>query len=149
MTRERALEISQWTYENEYNIYSFKQNAETINELLNGAYIACTNREGRLIGYFCQGKSARIPTEECYNYSDDKLDIGLGMHPALCGRGMGYEFLLCGIEYMTKTTTHVPLRLTVASFNLRAISLYKKVGFVVERAVTHKRSGISFLIMIR
>lgn len=48
------LEISQWTYENEYGIYSFEQNAETIEELLNGDYIACTDQNNKLVGYFCQ-----------------------------------------------------------------------------------------------
>lgn len=79
MTREWAVEISQWKYENEYSIYSFEQDAETIDELLNGDYFACTDRKGILTGYFCQGQSARIPTGDCYHYLDDKLDIGLGM----------------------------------------------------------------------
>lgn len=34
MTHKYALKISQWTYQNEYGIYSFEQNAETIEELL-------------------------------------------------------------------------------------------------------------------
>lgn len=149
MTREWAVEISQWKYENEYSIYSFEQDAETIDELLNGDYFACTDRKGILTGYFCQGQSARIPTGDCYHYSDDKLDIGLGMHPALCGKGLGPEFMRCGLEYMTRQTPCVPLRLTVAAFNTRAVSLYKRMGFTVERTVTHKISGASFFIMIR
>lgn len=55
MTYEYALQISQWTYENEYSIYSFEQNKETLDELLNGDYIACTDANNRLAGYFCQG----------------------------------------------------------------------------------------------
>lgn len=149
MTREYAAEISQWAYENEYSVYSFKQDATAIDELLNGDYIACTDQDGRVIGYFCKNESARIPTGDGYNYSNDKLDIGLGMLPALCGKGMGYEFLLCGIEYMTSQTPYVPLRLTVASFNERAISLYKRAGFTVERTVKHKISGAPFYIMSR
>lgn len=149
MTYEYALEISQWKYENEYSIYSFEQNKETIDELLNGDYTACTDPNDKLIGYFCQRESARIPTKDCYNYSNDRLDIGLGMHPALCGKGMGYDFFLCGIKYLTEGTSDIPLRLTAAYFNKRAISLYKKIGFIIERTVTHKISWEPFYIMIK
>lgn len=149
MTHKYALEISQWMYENEYSIYSFEQNKETIDELLNGDYIACTDANNKLVGYFCQGKSARIPTKDCFSYSNDRLDIGLDMHPALCGKGMGYDFILCGIKYLTQQKPGILLRLTVACFNKRAISLYKKVGFTIEKTVTHKKSGNSFYIMIK
>lgn len=148
MTHEYALNISQWTYENEYSIYSFEQNKETIDELLNGDYIACTDTSNNLVGYFCQGKSAQIPTKERYCYSNDRLDIGLGMHPTLCGKGNGYDFALCGIKYFTQQKSDAQLRLTVACFNKRAISLYKKIGFAVERTVTHKTSEQQFYIMI-
>ncbi len=149
MTHKYALEISQWTYENEYGIYNFEQNAETIEELLNGDYIACTDQNNKLVGYFCQGKSARIPTKDCFSYSKDKLDIGLGMHPELCSKGMGYDFLLCGIKHLTEQTPDISLRLTVACFNKRAISLYKKLGFSIERTVTHKISGEPYYIMTK
>ena len=149
MTEAYALEISKWVYENEYSVYSFEQNEETIAELLNGDYTACVDANNNLAGYFCQGKSACIPTKECYLYSGDRLDMGLGMHPALCGKGMGYDFIRCGIQHLTQQNPDVRLRLTVACFNKRAISLYEKVGFVVERTVTHKTLGQPFYIMVR
>lgn len=149
MTQEFALTISQWIYDGEYSIYSFEQSQETIDELLNGDYIACTDADSKLVGYFCQGKSARIPTEDCFSYSNDRLDIGLGMHPVLCGKGMGYDFVLCGIKYFTQQKPNILLRLTVACFNERAISLYQKIGFTIERMITHKISGKPFYIMVK
>lgn len=149
MTYEFALTISQWIYDGEYSIYSFEQRQEMIDELLNGDYIACTDANNKLAGYFCQGQSARIPTKDCFNYSNDRLDIGLGMHPVLCGKGMGYDFILCGIKYFTQQKPNMLLRLTVACFNERAVSLYKKFGFTIERTVTHKVSGMPFYIMVQ
>ena len=149
MTHEFALIISQWIYDNEYSIYSFEQSKETIDELLNGDYIACTDANNKLVGYFCQGKSARIPTKDCFRYSNDRLDIGLGMNPVLCGKGMGYDFVLCGIKYFTQQNPNILLRLTVACFNERAISLYRKIGFTIERILTHKISGKPFYIMVK
>lgn len=149
MTPEFAFTISQWIYDGEYSMYSFEQSQETIDELLNGDYIACTDANNKLVGYFCQGNSARIPTKDCFDYSNDRLDIGLGMHPALCGKGMGYDFVLCGIKYFTQQNPNILLRLTVACFNERAISLYKKIGFTIERIITHKISGKPFYIMVK
>ena len=148
MTYEFALIISQWKYDNEYSIYSFEQSQETIAELLNDDYIACTDENNNLVGYFCQGKSARIPTKH-FGYSNDRMDIGLGMCPVLCGKGIGYNFVLCGIKYFTQQKPGIPLRLTVACFNERAISLYKKIGFSVERIITHKISGKPFYVMVK
>ena len=71
------------------------------------------------------------------------------MHPELCGKGMGYDFLLCGIKHLTEQTPDISLRLTVACFNKRAISLYKKLGFSIERTVTHKISGEPYYIMTK
>ena len=67
MTFELAEKISQWTYENEYSIYSFDKSEGTLKELLSGDYFSCLDQEGRLIGYFCKGYSANIPTVECFN----------------------------------------------------------------------------------
>ncbi|MFQ8703435.1 MAG: GNAT family N-acetyltransferase [Eisenbergiella sp.] len=98
---------------------------------------------------FARGESARIPTKESFCYSDDRLDIGLGMHPALCGKGMGYDFVLSGIKYLSQQRPDIRFRLTVACFNERAVSLYKKLGFMIEKTVMHKTLGKPFYIMSR
>ena len=79
MTLEHAEVISNWKYPDEYAIYSFQNNSETINELMTEDYYACLDQEDRLIGYFCYGKAARIPTVEANVYDDNMLDIGLGL----------------------------------------------------------------------
>ena len=61
MTEEYAKQISHWTYEGEYSIYSFQPDEETLAELLDGSYFACTFGQ-ELVGYFCFGASATIPT---------------------------------------------------------------------------------------
>lgn len=60
MTEEYAKQISRWTYEGEYSIYSFQPDEETLAELLDGSYFACTFGQ-ELVGYFCFGASATIP----------------------------------------------------------------------------------------
>ena len=149
MTFELAEKISQWTYENEYSIYSFDKSEGTLKELLSGDYFSCLDQEGRLIGYFCKGYSANIPTVEDYDYNDGILDIGLGLRPDLCGKGMGYDFMFCGMKLIKKMYGDIPMRLTVACFNLRAISLYQKFGFSIKTIVTHQKSLDNFFIMMQ
>ena len=90
MTEEYAKQISHWTYEGEYSIYSFQPDEETLAELLDGSYFACTFGQ-ELVGYFCFGASATIPTVpgSVSLPQGDFLDFGLGMRPDLCGQGRG------------------------------------------------------------
>lgn len=64
MTRVFAAQISGWTYENEYAVYSFSQEPATVLELMNGDYYAYLDAEGALAGFFCFGGSAKIPAAE-------------------------------------------------------------------------------------
>lgn len=88
MTEEYAKQISHWTYEGEYSIYSFQPDEETLAEPLDGSYFACTLGQ-ELVGYFCFGASATIPTVpgSVSLPQGDFLDFGLGMRPDLCGQG--------------------------------------------------------------
>ena len=148
MTKEFALDISNWTYETPYSRYSFQSNSETIYELLNGDYYAFVNAQNELLGYFCFGKSAQIPIDKSDAYTEDALDIGLGMKPPLCGKGLGSSFLNAGIDFAQNKFQPNKYRLTVASFNKRAIRLYKKAGFTILRTVTHCKSHDEFYMMV-
>ncbi len=145
MTAAFAAEISTWTYPDEYGIYSFEASEELTKELLSGDYIACVDAEGQLLGYFCYGVAARIPTVEADVYKGNFLDIGLGLRPELCGKGFGAEFMALGINHAGAA----PLRLSVAAFNRRAIKVYERCGFSKVRTMIHKFSKSEFYLMTR
>ena len=142
-----ANQISAWTYEEAYSIYSFHKNSETIEELMNGEYFACLDRCNELIGYFCFGKSAQIPTTEKDVYTPEMLDMGLGMRPDLCGKGDGCSFVKSGLDFARDKFRVSQIRLTVAQFNTRAIHVYEKVGFQPSIIVTHRKTQKAFLVM--
>lgn len=174
MTLFYANEIANWKYADEYSLYSFRQDEETMDELMSGQYFACVkskctdassvHRESvrgglelfsgqsgkeELAGYFCFGKAAQIPVKEAEIYQDSFMDIGLGLRPDLCGRGLGEGFMRAGIAY-ANAVFHPPcLRLTVACFNKRAIRLYQRTGFKIVREITHKKTGRDFYLMQR
>ncbi len=139
LTEEEANEINTWTYEEPYNLYSFSGEKEVMEELLDGTYYGCCDDQGDLIGYFCFGANAQVPGgrdahlyggRDAHLYGgEDVIDIGLGMKPALTGKGMGKEFFQAGIAFATKEFNAKMFRLSVATFNTRAITLYKNIGF--------------------
>jgi len=145
MTKEYAQQISHWKYDGPYAFYNHSDS--NIEGFMDDTHFACTHISGELVGYFCYGNDARIPTIEENVYDDNFLDIGLGLRPDLCGKGHGLAFFLKGIDYAQLRYNTKNLRLAVATFNERAIKLYSRAGFYVEREVTNLRFNNKFVIM--
>lgn len=131
MKIEEARNIVKWRYDQPYSMYNMSDNAEDIEELMDGSYFSVNTRENELIGYFCYGKNAQVPggVQAGFYLSEDLLDIGLGIRPDLTGKGNGFDFLNVGLNFGQKQYQPKGFRLSVATFNLRAICLYEKVGF--------------------
>jgi ribosomal-protein-alanine N-acetyltransferase len=150
MTREWAQEIALWTYPGIYAQYSFQNTPETVAHLLNGAYYAVSEDQSPFpIGLYCYGPSAQIPTLLPDVYPPTRLDIGLGLHPSLCGRGAGESFLRVGMEFGRRRFGSLPFRLSVAAFNQRAITVYTRAGFRTSRIIRNARNGLPYHIMER
>lgn len=141
MTRANAHTIQSWTYEPPYDFYNQTPSEEGLEELM--AYKAVHDQE-ELIGFFCLGQFAQVPNTT-YTYSTTYTDIGCGMRPDLTGQGKGREFLEC-VMYEAERIGK-PLRLTVATFNGRAIHLYGQAGF--RTVASFERQGTTFQVMVR
>ena len=96
MNREYARELSRWKYEGEYSFYNRREQENP--EFEEGAEFACLAEDGSLAGHFSYGLDAQIPTVEEHVYGPGYLDIGLGLRPALCGQGLGADFVRMGLE---------------------------------------------------
>ena len=62
MSIEDAKLIANWGYEEPYSLYNMTDTAEQIEELTDGTYFSVRLEEGELIGYFCYGKNAHVPS---------------------------------------------------------------------------------------
>ncbi|WP_082795308.1 GNAT family N-acetyltransferase [Alkalihalobacillus trypoxylicola] len=143
-----AKQILQWTYDKPYDFYNMPNTLNSYFELMNGTYYVVCCKPNDLIGFFCYGKSAQVPAEHhqgLYNYPC--IDIGLGLHPQLTGKGMGYSFFNVVSQFIQTQQPNYRLRLTVASFNKRAIKLYQKFHF--KEVASFQVGKIDFLIMIQ
>ncbi len=152
VTNNEAKRISKWIYKDPYSIYSLDGSNECIKELLNGDYYSALDMKGNIVGFYCFGRSAQVPIGHKYGVYDNKniMDIGLGINPDFCGQGLGEAFLKVGLSFARNELYAKKIRLTVATFNKRAIKVYQRVGF--RKVSSFKRvshaSMIEFDVMI-
>jgi [ribosomal protein S18]-alanine N-acetyltransferase len=133
MNEKLANEILNWKYDKPYDFYNNEVTEEAKQELLDGTYYALVGDWKELIGFFCIGNSAQVPIGNRFGvYREDYVDMGLGMNPNFVGKGNGFDFCASIIKFVKENYQHTPIRLTVATFNQRAIHLYEKLGFVHE-----------------
>jgi RimJ/RimL family protein N-acetyltransferase len=131
ITRDDARAISGWRYEEPYSIYD--GDPSSVEALLQPryAYHSVYDEHGVLVGYFCFGVDAQVAAGRRLGLYEIEpaLDVGLGMRPDLTGRGLGEEFLRAGLRFARETYAPPAFRLTVATFNRRAIHVYERAGF--------------------
>ena len=148
MTEQIAKEILGWRYSPPYDLYNGEINEEGLKEFMENPYYAIYNEES-LVGFYCLGYVAQVPIGYLFGaYPEGYLDIGLGMKPALTGKGNGKDFLAFIINRLDQQEDVEPWRLTVAAFNKRAIALYEKFGFQKVAAFTNPNEMV-FWVMTR
>lgn len=145
MTKEYAHLISQWTYDGIYSLYN--NSGDMLDSFMDGNHFACIGESNQLVGYYCFGGEARIPTIENDVFHNEFIDVGLGMNPMFCGHGFGLTFLEAGLKYACGFYESSKFRLSVVHFNKRAINVYRRLGFCTEKEVTHLHSGEKFYVM--
>ncbi|MGD6777028.1 GNAT family N-acetyltransferase [Sutcliffiella horikoshii] len=123
MTQEQAEEIAHnWHYDGDYAYYDMEADEEDLAEILDrkarGNSMFAVMIEDELNGFFSVSQAAAN-----VNY------IGLGMRPDLTGNGRGTEFLQAGMDFVQSRFKVDKITLSVATFNQRAIKVYRKVGF--------------------
>lgn len=149
MSEGEATKILLWQYFSPYDWYNLDGCEECLDDLLTNLYYAAKTEEGNLIGFFCYNQAARVSGGQKFYQDSDYLDIGLGMHPSYCGKGLGAAFLHEGMKFGVHLYGKNKFRLTVAAFNQRAIRMYEKAGFEKKNFFCCKYGGqeIDFWIM--
>ncbi|WP_420642591.1 GNAT family N-acetyltransferase [Candidatus Leptofilum sp.] len=155
LTAVHIAEILTWRYEPPYDIYNMGDGTadpvgltEAIDYFTQPEYHfqAMVRRpEGDLAAFCSYGPDGQVGGGD---YSLPALDIGMGVHPANTGRGLGSMFAGAAIAYAEQTFNTPRLRVTIAEFNLRAQKVWQRHGFVyAQRFVSHvgKRPFIIFI----
>lgn len=133
MNEEASNDILTWQYDRPYDFYNNERTDEALQEILDGSYYRMNDENNVLIGFFCIGANAKVPAGNEFGvYNEDLVDMGVGMNPTYVGKGNGFEFCMHVIRFIQEHYPNKAIRLTVATFNERAIHLYEKLGFVSE-----------------
>lgn len=133
MTEADARSVLSWAYDPPYDFYNLEpaQIEEAIGETLDGSHWSVRDAEGDLAGFLSVGPTGQVPggcTAGVYE-TYPGLDIGLGMRPDLTGQGRGLDFFLACVDFVRRELHAGDLRLSVATFNERAIRVYERAGF--------------------
>ena len=155
LTETQARAIAGWRYEPPYNFYNADADPDDLQELLDRAspYYAVTDEHGELVGFFCFKATAQVPDGHAVGAYDEPgaLDIGLGLHPDRTGLGLGLAFVLAGLDFARATFAPTAFRLSVVTFNRRAILVYERAGFLATHTFVNRTNGdaYEFVVMVR
>ena len=155
MTVEQAHAIGAWRYDPPYDLYNMGADEDALRELLDQdtPYYAGTDERGELAGFLCFKAAAQTLAGFLAGaYADHAaLDIGLGLRPDLTGHGHGLAFLDAGLAFAREAFAPASFRLSVATFNGRAIKVYERAGFRPAHTFTHTTAdGVyEFMTMVR
>jgi len=135
LTQADAEAIALWHYPEPFSFYDWSADADDLAELLSptlrgDAYFAVDDGNGEPMGFFSFRRT-----------KPETVDIGLGLHPDLTGRGLGGSFLQAGLEYASARFAPKRFTLSVATFNTRAITVYERAGFSATRVYLHSTNG--------
>lgn len=148
MTEETALEIISWEYPKPYDFYNMALSNDIIKEMVEHPYNAVVDQQGTLIGFYCVGNAAQVPPGKRYGvYQENMVDIGFGMKPEFIGKGNGSLFLSYILSFINENFPGSNIRLSVATFNRRAIHLYEKFGFI--KAEEFQTETADFITMVK
>jgi len=151
MTAEFAREIVSWRYPGQYELYNSAPEdvEEDVQALVRAEneYFAVWSDEYGLFGFCCYGREAQVPGGD---YSEDALDVGLGIRPDLAGQGMGHGFLEAILAFARGQRGDVSFRATIASFNARSLRVFEKAGFLRQQSfAVPGRAGLEFFVMVK
>jgi len=149
MSQQDADEIVTWQYEPPYAIYSLSR--EDLPVLLDpdNRYFAVKDESSQMIGYCCFGSEARVPGGDYHDSEPLVIDLGVGMHPGMVGKGLGTEFVDAILHYATGEFSPERFRVSIAAFNERSQRTFLKLGFVETASFKRVTDGMRFVQLER
>jgi [ribosomal protein S18]-alanine N-acetyltransferase len=144
MTPAYAADIVTWRYLAPYDYYDMTSaNPAFIASSASGFFALVEPDE--LIGFRSFGLDGQVPGGD---YDDSALDTGGGLRPDLTGRGLGRRAIATGLEFGRREFAPPAFRVTVASFNERALRVVRSLGFRDVSRFRALADGRSFEILV-
>lgn len=144
--RDAAL-IAEWRYAGPWSIYSSKPGSALLRA--EDGYFAVDDADsGALIGFGCVGDEARVPGS---GDEEGTVDVGVGMAPAMVGRGFGRSFAETVLRHVLTTGNAQRLRAVVRSWNERSLRLSRGSGFAEAGRHVCVQNGepVTYVVLVR
>jgi ribosomal-protein-alanine N-acetyltransferase len=145
LAREHAEDICTWRYPAPYDCYDMT-GADPDELLADDAGFWALVADDRLVGFRSFGADGRVPG---WSYGGDALDTGGGLRPELVGQGWGRRAISTGLAFGRDRFEPSAFRVTVASFNLRALRTVEDLGFDRIAQFRATTDGRSFEVLTR
>lgn len=129
MSETHGKAICEWRYDPPYHIYNWRSWDEmkaageefADSEIRDKQYGSVIDEQGILCG-FVQ-----------FFPMDGVIRIGLGLHPQICGIGIGASLMKVIVEEAKKRAPSTAIDLEVLTWNHRAYKVYERAGFEYEQ----------------
>jgi len=145
MTLAFAADIITWRYPAPYDCYDMTSASQAILTSPEGGFYALV--EGpELIGFRSFGEDGQVPGG---TYDASALDTGGGLRPDLTGKGLGREAIGTGLAFGRREFAPPAFRVTVASFNERALRVVRSLGFVSKGSFEALADGQRYDLLVR
>ena len=146
VTPEYAADLVTWHYPAPYDCYDVSDvDPEFFLDPRNG-FFALVSGSDELIGFRSFGADGRVPGGD---YDDSALDTGGGLRPSLTGQGLGRQAIATGLDFGRRRFAPRAFRVTVASFNSRALRVVTSLGFRPVSSFAATTDGRRFEILVR
>ena len=145
MTTAFAADMTSWRYPAPYGLYDMTGADPGFFASPASGYFALTEGD-ELIGFRSFGQDGQVPGG---SYDSSALDTGGGLRPDLTGQGLGRKAIGTGLEFGRREFAPEAFRVTVASFNERALRVVRSLGFRSVGSFLAAADGRSFEILVR
>ncbi|GEP33675.1 N-acetyltransferase [Nocardioides szechwanensis] len=145
LRREHAVDVCTWRYAPPYACYDMNEaDPEWLLQPESGFHALLAGE--RLIGFRSFGPDGQVPG---WDYDDQALDTGGGLHPQLVGQGHGRQAISAGLAFGRAHFAPQAFRVTVATFNARALRTVEDLGFHRIGRFDAASDALSFEVLIR
>ncbi|MDR7252460.1 RimJ/RimL family protein N-acetyltransferase [Nocardioides sp. BE266] len=146
LTPEHAADICTWRYPAPYACYDMTGADPDWLVQPESGFHAVLDDHDELVGFRSYGADGQVPG---WAYDDRALDTGGGLRPRLTGTGLGRDAIATGLAFGREHFTPTAFRVTVASFNARALRVVESLGFERFGRFDAATDGRSFEVLVR
>lgn len=146
LTAAHAAQIGAWRYEPPYDCYDMTGVDPAFIASTESGFFALVADDDELIGFRSFGADGQVPGGQ---YDAAALDTGGGLRPDLTGKGLGRLAISTGLEFGRQRFAPAAFRVTVATFNIRALRVVESLGFSAVADFQATTDGRGYRILIR